>query len=173
MKTTYDFPDYGLEGLSPEAARKALGAFSAAIAADHDHPFNSPQHFQYSDAVKCFDALNEMIRAGEADADHEAEEAFFAEALSDEAPCETVAEIHKRVEALMRTPGYLVEESGGSRLLAADRDRITRKIHCLTTLEQRAEVAARANAEAERASAEAERASGGDADDDDDDDDAL
>jgi len=160
----YDLPDF--EALSPENAERVLRQYRAEIAADRDHPFNSPQHFQYSDAVKCFDALNEMIRAGEADADHEAEKEFFAEALGDEEPCETVAEVHKRVEALMRTPGYLVEGSGGPRLLAADRERITRKIHCLTTLEQRAEVAERANAAAERASAEAPEA-----DDDDDDDD--
>ena len=163
MKTTYDFPDY--EGLSPEAARKALSKFLAEITADRDHPFHSPQNYQYGEAIKCFDALNEMVRRGEEDVDREAEKAFFAEALGDEEYCETVAEVHKRVEVLMRTPGYLVEEPGGPRLLAADRERITRKIHCLTTLEQRAEVAERANAAAERASAEAPEA---DADDDDD-----
>jgi hypothetical protein len=160
MKTTYDFPDY--EGLSPEAARKALSKFSAEITADRDHPLFNPRHYEHAAAVKCFDALNEMIRAGEADADHEAEKEFFAEALGDEEYCETVAEVHKRVEALMRTPGYLVEESGGPRMLQAERDRITRKIHCLTTLEQRAEVAERANAAAERASADDADAGGDD-----------
>jgi len=148
----YDLPDF--EALSPENAERVLRQYRAEIAADRDHPFNSPQHFQYSDAVKCFDALNEMVRRGEEDVDREAEKAFFAEALGDEEYCETVAEVHKRVEALMRTPGYLVEGSGGPRLLAADRERITRKIHCLTTLEQRAEVAERANAAAARAGAD-------------------
>ena len=152
---TYDFPDY--EGLSPEAARKALSKFSAAITADLDHPLFNPRHYEHAAAVKCFDALNEMVRRGEEDVDREAEKAFFAEALGDEEYCETVAEVHKRVEALMRTPGYLVEESGGPRMLQAERDRITRKIHCLTTLEQRAE----------RASAEALDADADDGDDDD------
>ena len=161
----YDLPDF--EGLSPENAERVLRQYRAEITADGGHPFNSPQHFQYSDAVKCFDALNAMIRAGEADADHEAEKEFFAEALGDEPPCRTRAELNKRVEALMRTPGYLVEESGGSRLLAADRERITRKIHCLTTLIERGDAEGQRIAAEERAAARQE--AGGDADADADD----
>jgi len=170
----YDLPDF--EALSPENAERVLRQYRAEIVADRDHPFSDAQHYQHGDAVKCFESLHAMIRAGEADTQADATAQELADALGDEKPCTSRAEVLARIAALLRTPGYVTRERGESPLTDGDRERIRRKVHALSMLVEKGDAAEqRAAAEeriaAKQASAEAPEADGdADADDDDDDD---
>jgi len=164
---SYDFPDY--EGLSPEAARKALGKFRADVIADRDHPFSDPQHYEHAAAVKCFDSLNEMIRAGEADTQADATAQELEDALGDEKPCRTRAEALARVAALLRTPGYVTHERGEPVLTDGERGRIRKKVHALSMLVERGDAEGQRIAAEERIAAK--QAADGDADADAGDDD--
>jgi len=163
MKTTYDFPDY--EGLSPEAARKALKKFQADVIADRAHPFSDAQNFEHADAVRAFRELNAIVRAGEADTQADTTAAELEDALGDEKPCRTRAEVLARIAALLRTPGYVTRERGESPLTDGDRERVRRKVHALSMLVERGDAEGQRIAAEERAAARQE--AGGDADADD------
>ena len=152
---SYELPG-DVSFLEPAEARAALKKLTAEIVGDRGHPLLVEEHFQHEAAVRVFEELNKMVRQGEAGADHEAEAAFLADALSDEPPCATPEECRKRAADLLKTPGYVTHERGESVLTDGERERIRRKIHALHIV------------------AEGGGAGQADADDgDDDDDDAL
>ena len=156
---TYELPG-DVSFMEPAEARAALKKLKAEIVADRDHPLLAENHFQHEAALRVFEELNSMVRRGEAGADHEAEAAFLADALSDEAPCATPEECRKRAADLLKTPGYVTHERGESVLTDGEREKIRRKIHALHIV---AEAGGAGQADADDDGA----------DDDDGDDDAL
>ena len=163
---TYELPG-DVSFLEPAEAQTALKKLKAEIVADRDHPFSDAQHFQHGDAVRVFRELNAMIRAGEADTQADTTAAELEDALGDEKPCRTRAEVLARIAALLRTPGYVTRERGESPLTDGDRERIRRKVHSLSMLVERGDAEGQRIAAEERAAARQE--AGGDADADADD----
>ena len=152
------------EGMTPAEARKAANQFRATVLSDRESPYNNGGHPQHEDFVAYFRALHVIIRQDDADTQADTTAAELEDALGDEKPCRTRAEVLARIAALLRTPGYVTRERGESPLTDGDRERVRRKVHALSMLVERGDAEGQRIAAEERAAARQEADGDADAD---------